>query len=86
MKVTDPTDAPRSHIAIRPPQRRVAIGARELWRYRELAYFFAWRDLKVRYKQSIVGAGWAILQPLAMMIVFTVFFGRLANLINALDA
>jgi lipopolysaccharide transport system permease protein len=51
----------------------------ELWEYRELLYFFAWRDIKVRYKQTAVGAAWAILQPLLSMVVFTLFFGRLAH-------
>jgi lipopolysaccharide transport system permease protein len=51
----------------------------ELWRYRELVFFLAWRDVKVRYKQAVLGAGWAILQPLLTMVVFTVFFGRLAK-------
>jgi lipopolysaccharide transport system permease protein len=72
-------DTAKKHVAIRS-QRSGGFGLAELWRYRELLYFFAWRDLKVRYKQSIIGAGWAILQPLAMMVVFTVFFGRLAEL------
>jgi lipopolysaccharide transport system permease protein len=49
----------------------------ELWQYRELLWFLAWRDVKVRYKQTVLGAGWAILQPLVGMIVFTIFFGRL---------
>ncbi|MEI6296582.1 MAG: ABC transporter permease [bacterium] len=53
---------------------------RELWAYKELMYFFTWRDLKVRYKQTIVGAGWAIFQPLMTMFVFTVFFGNLAKM------
>jgi lipopolysaccharide transport system permease protein len=52
----------------------------ELWRYRELVYFLAWRDIKVRYKQAALGAVWAILQPLATMIVFTLVFGRLAGM------
>jgi len=52
----------------------------ELWRYRELLYFFMWRDIKVRYKQTALGAGWAIVQPLMTMVVFTIFFGRLAKL------
>ena len=52
----------------------------ELWRYRELLYFFAWRDIKVRYKQAVLGVLWAILQPLFTMIVFTIFFGRLAGI------
>jgi lipopolysaccharide transport system permease protein len=52
---------------------------RELWQYRELLYFLAWRDVKVRYKQTALGAAWAILQPLLTMLVFSVFFGRLAR-------
>ncbi|MBI2826646.1 MAG: ABC transporter permease [Planctomycetia bacterium] len=52
----------------------------EIWRYRELMYFFAWRDVKVRYKQAALGALWAVLQPLASMVVFTLFFGRLAKI------
>jgi lipopolysaccharide transport system permease protein len=51
----------------------------ELWRYRELVYFFAWRDVKVRYKQAALGAGWAIIQPLLNMLVFTLFFGKLVG-------
>ncbi len=53
---------------------------KELWRYRELLFFLAWRDIKVRYKQTIMGASWAIIQPLASMIVFTLFFNRLAGI------
>ncbi len=52
----------------------------ELWKYKELLYFFTWRDLKVRYKQTIVGAGWAIFQPFVTMVVFSVFFGGLAKI------
>ncbi len=52
----------------------------ELWRYRELLYFFVWRDVKVRYKQTLLGAGWAILQPVLTTVVFTIFFGRLARI------
>jgi lipopolysaccharide transport system permease protein len=55
------------------------IDLRELWRYRELIYFLTWRDVKVRYKQTLLGFAWAILQPAMMMVVFTVFFGRLAG-------
>jgi lipopolysaccharide transport system permease protein len=51
-----------------------------LWQYRELLYFFAWRDVKVRYKQAALGAAWAIVQPLLTMVIFTLFFGRLAQL------
>ncbi len=53
---------------------------RELWRYRELLYFFTWRDLKVRYKQTVIGAMWAIFQPFITMVVFSVFFGNLAHI------
>jgi lipopolysaccharide transport system permease protein len=52
----------------------------ELWRFRELVYFLAWRDVKVRYKQAALGAAWAVLQPLLSMVVFTLFFGRLAGI------
>ena len=52
----------------------------ELWRYRELLYFLAWRDVKLRYKQAALGAAWAIIQPLFAMIIFTMFFGRLAGM------
>ncbi|MEO8637274.1 MAG: ABC transporter permease [Candidatus Taylorbacteria bacterium] len=53
---------------------------KEIWAYRELLYFFTWRDLKVRYKQTAIGAGWAIFQPFITMVVFTVFFGQLAKM------
>ena len=52
----------------------------DMWDYRELLQFLVWRDVKVRYKQSAIGIGWALLQPLSMMIVFTIFFGRLAGM------
>ena len=57
-----------------------SLGLGELWAHRELVYFFIWRDLKVRYKQTALGASWAILQPLATMAVFSLFFGRLARM------
>jgi lipopolysaccharide transport system permease protein len=53
---------------------------KELWRYRELFYFFSWRDIKIKYKQTVLGFLWAILQPLLMMIIFTFFFGRALNI------
>lgn len=52
---------------------------KELWRYRELLYFFAWRDVKIRYKQALLGVAWAVLQPLLTMLIFTVIFGRIAG-------
>ena len=55
------------------------LDLRELWTYRELVYFLTWRDVKVRYKQTAIGVAWAVLQPLAMMVVFTLLFGRLAK-------
>jgi lipopolysaccharide transport system permease protein len=55
-------------------------GLAELWTYRELLYFLVWRDVKVRYKQTILGVGWAVIQPVMAMGVFTIFFGRLAHL------
>ena len=51
----------------------------DIWAYRELLYFFIWRDIEVRYKQTLLGAGWAIIQPLMTMVVFTIFFGHLAE-------
>jgi len=65
---------------IRPRRGWTAIDFRELWRYRELLFFFVWRDVKVRYKQTLLGAVWAILQPFLTMVVFTVFFHRMANI------
>lgn len=64
---------------IRPASRRPHLDLGELWRYRELAATFAWRDLKVRYKQSLIGAAWAILQPVMTMVVFTFIFGTFAH-------
>src|SRR6266481_1826534 len=56
------------------------LNLRELWDFRELLYFFVWRDLKVRYKQTAIGAAWAILQPFLTMVVFSLFFGALAHI------
>lgn len=64
---------------IRPPKGLVEIDFREIWRFRELLYIFAWRDIKVRYKQTVLGIAWAIFQPLLTMVVFTIFFGNLAK-------
>lgn len=59
------------------PKRKFDFGLKELWAYKELFYFFTWRDIKVKYKQTMLGFLWAILQPLVTMVVFTFFFGRL---------
>jgi len=67
-------------VVIEPTRRLAALRLRELWAYRELLYFLVWRDVKVRYKQTALGAAWAILQPLMTAAVFTIFFGRLAGI------
>jgi lipopolysaccharide transport system permease protein len=65
---------------IRARTRWVPLDVRELWSYRELLYYLTWRDVNVRYKQTLLGAAWAILQPLATMVIFTLFFGKLAKM------
>ena len=75
-----PSDAGmQAETVIRPAGRWQLINARELWHYRELVAFLAWRDVKVRYKQTLLGAAWAVLQPVLMMVVFSIFFSRLAG-------
>lgn len=69
-----------NYLIIKPPKGWFHIDIKELWDYRELAYFFAWREIKVRYKQTIIGALWAIFQPVMATIIFTVFFGRFAKM------
>jgi len=70
----------RGRLLIEPAHGWQALELGDLWRYRELLYFLTWRDIKVRYKQTILGAAWAILQPLLTMLVFSVIFGQLAKL------
>src|SRR2546428_6771001 len=65
---------------IRPVGGRLDVDFREVWHYRELLYFLVWRDSKVRYKQTAIGVAWAVLQPLFTMLVFTIFFGKLARM------
>jgi lipopolysaccharide transport system permease protein len=67
-------------LLILPPRGWASLGLGELWEYRELLYFLVWRDVKVRYKQTALGAAWAVIQPFFMMVVFSLFFGRLASL------
>ncbi len=67
-------------LMIRPSSGWVSLGLTELWEYRELLYFLVWRDIKVRYKQTALGAAWAIIQPVFMMLVFSLFFGRLGGM------
>jgi lipopolysaccharide transport system permease protein len=68
------------HTAILPPKGWAPLELGELWKFRELLFFLTWRDIKVRYKQTALGAAWAILQPVLSMIVFSVVFGGLAKL------
>jgi lipopolysaccharide transport system permease protein len=67
-------------VTIEPSKSWSALDLRELWDYRELLYFLIWRDVKVRYKQTVLGAAWAILQPLFMMALFSLLFGRVAGI------
>jgi lipopolysaccharide transport system permease protein len=67
-------------VAVEPPQRWPRLQLTALWKNRELIYFLIWRDVKVRYKQTAIGIGWALIQPLISMTIFTVFFGELAGL------
>ena len=67
-------------VSIRAGGALAAIDLKSLWAYRELLYFLTWRDVKVRYKQTALGAAWAIIQPLFTMIIFSIFFGKLANM------
>ncbi len=67
-------------IRIVPSKGWASLKLNELWQYRELLYFFVWRDVKVRYKQTVLGVAWAILQPFFTMVIFSLFFGRLARM------
>jgi lipopolysaccharide transport system permease protein len=67
-------------IRIQPSRGWIALKLTELWEYRELIYFLVWRDVKVRYKQTVLGVAWAIIQPVATMVIFSLFFGRLAKI------
>ena len=67
-------------VRIEPPRSWLELRLGEVWQYRELLYFFVWRDVKIRYKQTAIGVVWVVLQPLLTMLVFTLFFGRLAKL------
>lgn len=67
-------------VTIEPTKSWVALRLGDLWQYRELLYFLIWRDVKVRYKQTLLGVAWALLQPLLTMVIFTLLFGRLAGI------
>ena len=64
---------------LEPPGRLSPLKLGDLWHYRELLYILAWRDVKVRYKQALLGAAWALVQPLALMAIFTLLFSKIAN-------
>ena len=66
-------------VVVDPPAGLFRIGLKSLWEYRELLYFLVWRDLKLRYKQTVIGIGWVVLQPLATMLIFSLVFGRFAR-------
>ncbi|UCC50450.1 MAG: ABC transporter permease [Anaerolineaceae bacterium] len=70
-------DLPVTHI--RSSRGWISLNLRDLWEYRELSYFLTWRDIKVRYKQTVLGAAWAVIQPLFTMLIFSLFFGMLAS-------
>ena len=72
--------SPPSTTVIKPSKGWVSLGLRDIWEYHELLYFLTWRDIKVRYKQTALGALWAIIQPFFTMVVFSLFFGRLAKI------
>ena len=74
------SDRGRPTLLIRPSRGWAALDLADLWQYRELIYFLTWRDIKVRYKQTVLGGAWAIIQPFFTMVVFSIFFGRLAGI------
>lgn len=76
---TAPSEEPVPTIRIEATTGFSLSKVRELWSYRELIFFFVWRDLKVRYKQTVLGASWAVIQPLVTMAIFTIFLGRMAK-------
>jgi lipopolysaccharide transport system permease protein len=76
--ISQPLEQPE--MVIEPTQGWLSLELNDLWRYRELLYFLTWRDIKVRYKQTALGAAWAILQPLLTMVLFSVVFGYFAGL------
>jgi lipopolysaccharide transport system permease protein len=79
VKETDTVPSDFHVIVVKPSKGWISLKLKELWEYRELLYFMAWRDIKVRYKQTVLGAAWAIIQPFFTMVIFSIFFGRLAK-------
>jgi lipopolysaccharide transport system permease protein len=83
MSVTDLEPMSHRSLVIEPPRGWSRLGLGELWQHRDLLYFLTWRDIKVRYAQASMGIAWAVLQPLLMMVIFTIFLGRLAKVPSA---
>ena len=73
------TTVQSTSVLIRPATGWLVVNFRDLWEYRELLYFLTWRDIKVRYKQTVLGIAWVVLQPLCLMLIFTAFFGRMVE-------
>jgi lipopolysaccharide transport system permease protein len=71
---------PTQYVRIQPSKGWVSLQLRELWEYRELLFFLAWRDVKVRYKQTVLGVSWAIIQPFLSMVIFSIIFGNFAGI------
>jgi lipopolysaccharide transport system permease protein len=80
MRAIEDTAPKRIHKQLKPSRGLISLKLGDLWNYRELLYFLTWRDIKVRYKQTVLGAAWAIIQPFFTMVVFSLFFGRLAQI------
>jgi len=81
-KLTPTESASRAEetLILKPTKGWISLNFRDLWRYRELVYFLTWRDILVRYKQTLLGAAWAIIEPLMQMVVFNFLFGNMANI------
>jgi lipopolysaccharide transport system permease protein len=77
---TDSVFTDSEALIVIEPRRALSLGIKGVWQYKQLVYFLAWRDVKIRYKQSLFGVGWAIIQPVLLMAIFALFFGRLAGL------
>lgn len=80
MDISSMKAAEKPSVIIRPAKGLFQLDLTAVWTYRELLYFMVWRDIKIRYKQTVLGAGWAIFQPLITMLIFTIIFGKLARI------
>ncbi len=70
----------KTYYEINPPKSLLSLDFKEIWRYKELLFVFSWRDIKLRYKQTFLGVAWAVFQPFLTMVIFSIFFGRLAKI------